>query len=583
IISADVNGDSYPDVIIGVESCRILAIDGRDGSILWTTQNYSGMLIGIALQNTIPGEYDIIFGSDSGGIHAIQSEDGAHLWSKDLESPISTAPTIADVTGDGALEIIVGTESGSVVALGNNPVAVIWNITFPNPIDTALAIGDLGENRTLDLVVGCEDGTLYSIQLESSGRRIFWQGVGGASDFTRVGSMQLLDADEDMLSRYSEDVYACSKYNNDTDGDQILDGQDVALGLSPIFSDSDFDGLGDWEETYIYLTSGSNPDTDFDLLMDSLEINIYHTDPRNNDSDFDSLLDGLEVLVYGSSPLETDSDHDSLPDNMEVLSYGSSPTRNDTDFDLISDYDEVIIYNTNPNSTDSDQDQLSDYLEIFIYLSDPNSPDSDYDGALDGVEIYELGTEVNLADTDLDSYPDGWEAAYGFDPLSAVVPFYEPILYIGPYLLAVVVVAVVGYGAFRWKRSPRPEKEIDTSQEPDFISPTPDTGPQRKDVQYDLMDGVEKPWLYDGRESLMGEGGAHDFMQWLVKEESHAQDLVNQGKRHEALERLEMLVKYANQEKDLLTKIGPRTYLRTTERLENKIHSIRSTMNKPIE
>ncbi|MHA1909472.1 MAG: outer membrane protein assembly factor BamB family protein [Candidatus Thorarchaeota archaeon] len=579
MVAADLNSDSYTDIILGVGACRVMAIDGRDGTNLWYTKNYDGVITGLSIQNTVHGEFDVIFGNDLGEIYSIRGTDGSQKWTKALASAITANPTIADVTGDGNLETIVGTADGSVVALSNLQANVLWNITFPNPIDSAIAIGDLGTNTTLDLVVGCEDGTLHSIQLKESGSRIFWQGQGGASDFSRVGSMEILDTDGDMLTRYSERFYRTSINNNDTDGDQILDGRDVSLGLSPILQDSDFDGLDDFEETYIYLTSGSNPDTDFDLLMDSLEINVYFTDPRVNDSDSDHLIDGLEVLVYGSDPTLIDTDHDSLTDGMEATVYGSSPILNDTDFDLISDYDEVIVYDTNPNASDSDQDELSDYLEIFVYFSDPNLADSDSDGALDGSEIYDLGTEVNLPDTDLDSYPDGWEAAFGFDPLSAVVPVQETIMYMGVYLIAIFAVAVIGIGIYTVRREPKPKREVIVTQEPDPTPTEPDIVPPRKDMRYDLMDDVQKPWLYDGRESVVGEDSTHDFMQWLIHEERHAQSLIESGKHREAQQRLEKILSYVNQEKDKLTEQGPRTYLRTVERIEKRIHDLRTSMN----
>ncbi|MHA2425237.1 MAG: outer membrane protein assembly factor BamB family protein [Candidatus Thorarchaeota archaeon] len=579
MVSADLNGDSYTDVVVGVSAGLVFALDGIDGSNLWYTSDYDGNLSGLSLHTTDSREYDIIVGTDFGEIHSIRGVDGSNLWSRKLAYPIATSPTAVDVTDDGDLEIVVGTIDGSVVAFSGFDASVLWNLTFPAAIDSAISIGNLGPNSSLDLVVGCEDGYIYSVQLEESGRRIFWQGSGGASDFSHVGSMEVLDADNDMLTRYSERAFGSSVFRNDTDSDLIPDGEDVSLGLSPVLDDTDNDLLTDYEETYIWLTSGSNPDTDFDLLRDYLEITEYNTNPRDNDTDNDNLSDGLEVLIYGSDPHDMDSDNDSLIDGIEVHTYGSSPSSNDTDLDLISDLDEISIYNTHPNSSDSDQDELSDYLEIFVYFSDPNIADSDSDGALDGIEVYELGTDVNLPDTDFDSYSDGWEASFGFDPLSAVVPIEETIIYYGIYLIAALAVAIVGVGLYSTRRTPKPKKKVDVSQEPDSVPSEPDKVPPRKDMQYDLMDGVEKPWLYDGRESVVGEDSTHDFMQWLVHEERHAQTLIEQGRHREAQARLEKILFYVNQEKDLLTDSGPRTYLRTVERIEKRIHDLRTSMN----
>ena len=49
------------------------------------------------------------------------------------------------------------------------------------------------------------------------------------------------------------------------------------------------------------------PDTDFDGLSDWEEIFLYGTDPRNADTDGDGLLDGEEVFLYGTDPLVPDT------------------------------------------------------------------------------------------------------------------------------------------------------------------------------------------------------------------------------------------------------------------------------------
>lgn len=59
-------------------------------------------------------------------------------------------------------------------------------------------------------------------------------------------------------------------------------------------SDQDFDGIADTDEQ-AYKTDPTNSDTDGDGLTDWQEINIYKTDPLKNDSDGDTFMDGYEV------------------------------------------------------------------------------------------------------------------------------------------------------------------------------------------------------------------------------------------------------------------------------------------------
>ncbi len=66
-------------------------------------------------------------------------------------------------------------------------------------------------------------------------------------------------------------------------------------------TDKDLDGLSDEEEKKL----GTNPnmaDTDGDGLLDGDEVNFYHTDPLKADTDADGFKDGYEV-ERGYSPL----------------------------------------------------------------------------------------------------------------------------------------------------------------------------------------------------------------------------------------------------------------------------------------
>lgn len=133
-------------------------------------------------------------------------------------------------------------------------------------------------------------------------------------------------------------------------------------------------------------------DTDGDGLSDYDEINKYGTDPNNPDTDGDGLSDGDEVLKYGTDPLNPDTDGDGLSDGDEVNVYNTDPLNPDTDGDGLSDGDEVNRYGTDPLKVDTDGDGLSDYDEIMTYNTDPLKPDTDGDGFSDGQEI-DMGTD----------------------------------------------------------------------------------------------------------------------------------------------------------------------------------------------
>ena len=72
--------------------------------------------------------------------------------------------------------------------------------------------------------------------------------------------------------------------NKDTDGDGLLDGQEVFLyGTAPLEEDTDGDGLTDYAEVWLHFTDPTNPDSDGDGLPDKeeLEQGADPTDPWN--------------------------------------------------------------------------------------------------------------------------------------------------------------------------------------------------------------------------------------------------------------------------------------------------------------
>jgi len=169
----------------------------------------------------------------------------------------------------------------------------------------------------------------------------------------------------------------------DSDGDGLLDADEVAMGTDPADSDTDDDGLSDGTEVNIHGTDPTDSDTDDDGLGDGEEVLTYDTDPNDPDSDDDGLNDGQEIKTYGTDPNDPDSDDDGLSDGQEVLTYGTDPNDPDSDDDELTDGDEVLIHGTDPNDPDTDDDLLMDGFEIEHAL-DPLDADSDDDGVIDG-------------------------------------------------------------------------------------------------------------------------------------------------------------------------------------------------------
>lgn len=171
--------------------------------------------------------------------------------------------------------------------------------------------------------------------------------------------------------------------------------------------DTDEDGLIDDREN-THGTDPHNSDTDGDGLSDFEEIEIHKTDPLKNDTDEDTLSDFQDIYL-GLNPLKPDTDNDYISDdqedldgdnlsNSEEFQFNTDGILVDTDFDGLSDGDERY-YDTNPNKIDTDGDGVSDGDEIES-RTNPLKKDSDGDGIPDGKEKITIVVTIPEALTD---------------------------------------------------------------------------------------------------------------------------------------------------------------------------------------
>ncbi|MGN0468117.1 MAG: VWA domain-containing protein [Acutalibacteraceae bacterium] len=146
----------------------------------------------------------------------------------------------------------------------------------------------------------------------------------------RVGSNDIFDFEEAINS----DIKLYARWFNeedttDSDNDGVIDSIEIQFGSDPMKSDTDDDGISDYNE-----------------------LNWLNTDPSINDYNNDGISDG-----------EEDADNDGLTNAYETT-IGTNPAYYDSDYDYLSDYDEINIYHTNPLISDTDGDGVIDGIEV---------------------------------------------------------------------------------------------------------------------------------------------------------------------------------------------------------------------------
>ncbi len=142
------------------------------------------------------------------------------------------------------------------------------------------------------------------------------------------------DTDFDGIGDWEEiNIYGTNLLSSDTDEDGLSDDYEILYDfLDPTnpddaFQDYDEDNLGNLDEKNWGCDPG-NPDTDGDTLLDGDEIKRYYTNPLMSDAEADHDGDGLtnveEVDIHESDPSNPDSDGDGYGDGEEVEN-GSDP------------------------------------------------------------------------------------------------------------------------------------------------------------------------------------------------------------------------------------------------------------------
>ena len=148
-------------------------------------------------------------------------------------------------------------------------------------------------------------------------------------------------------------------------------------------------------------------DTDEDEVYDVIEIS-YGTNINVSDTDGDGLSDYQEIFVTGTDPLNYSSVTENVPDaqadgdqdglsTIQELSFGTDAQKADTDEDGLNDYDEVNVHNTDPLNADTDNDGMSDKCEIQ-YNTNPVLSDTDGDGVKDGEQKFDVPLDGTISE-----------------------------------------------------------------------------------------------------------------------------------------------------------------------------------------
>jgi hypothetical protein len=236
-------------------------------------------------------------------------------WS--LDTAASFSASHAWTAGDANTSLTLATPLNLSTAL--SPVLrfqTAYTLGAAGGDDAVVQVSTNGTNwTTIDTLDGNSLWSTHFVDLSAYSNvpglhlRFRLQGSGGAADdrwvIDDVLVVGLLDTDGDGLSDDDENnIYGTDPYDSDSDNDGLSDYEEVGIGTDPNDPDTDGDGINDSDEI-AQGTDPTDPDSDDDGLDDGEE-QAAGTDPNDPDTDGDGVNDGDEI-TNGSDPLDPES------------------------------------------------------------------------------------------------------------------------------------------------------------------------------------------------------------------------------------------------------------------------------------
>ncbi|NEQ73972.1 MAG: tandem-95 repeat protein, partial [Okeania sp. SIO2C9] len=287
-----------------------------------------------------------------------------------------SAPTFADIDGDGDLDAFIGEIDGIIKYFENDGSGNFTEVTgIDNPLDGVNGIessptfADIDDDGDLDAFIGQADGIIKYFENDGSGNFTEVTGIDNPLDGVDVGDYSSptfadIDGDGDLDAFIGEIDGNINYFENDGSGnftevtgiDNPLDGVDLGNFSAPTFADIDGDGDLD---AFIGETYGT--------------INYFENDGSGNFTEVTGTanpFDGVDVGDY-SSPTFADIDGDGDLDAFIGEGYGTikyfenttpPPTNNPpvaVDDSATTDEDSLLSGNVLTNDSDADSDTLT--------------------------------------------------------------------------------------------------------------------------------------------------------------------------------------------------------------------------------
>lgn len=339
---ADIDGDGLLEVVVAARQEALYALNGEDGSILWSypleeTNNSASPVI-----NDLDGDGkpEVVFATTDTMI-VLEGETGTLIWSAPINGYTGRSPSTGDLDGDGSPEVIYS-GGGSTIAYDGETGSHLWAVEgywvseYSSPVveDTDLdgsaevMVYSLSETNFCLL-----DGTDGSLIWETPVTAVFW-------DATPAPAFADLDMDgnpEIVSCAGDNDLYVMNAADGSIKWSTILPG---VMYSSPVLLDLDGNdsleivvGLYEEEELRAYTCTG-------ELIWTASVLYWPLGTPAVADIDGDQTLEIIQTSVWANGAVQVFDAETGAQEWIKTYTaaVGSSPAIGDLDGDGFFDF-----------------------------------------------------------------------------------------------------------------------------------------------------------------------------------------------------------------------------------------------------
>ena len=213
-VLADVNANGLPDVIIATNQSVIYALEGATGNEIWASPILGGEFTGNPIVADLNGDGlpDIVACSRDGQVHIGYGRLTEPQWKTiGVDTEISNPASAGDVDGDGLPEIVFADKNGQIFIYDINKKAFTHNIDVNEQLQKAkgslferheilrrIAVGPLNNDQFMDLLILTESNHLLALDVQAN-ERIWYDRLKTEPDSGSLAPPNLADLNGDEI------------------------------------------------------------------------------------------------------------------------------------------------------------------------------------------------------------------------------------------------------------------------------------------------------------------------------------------------------------------------------------------------